>query len=107
MNLIPYTNPHKHMMHIGGRVIRPGETRMVDASQVPNAPPAEAAPAPPAPNALADLAKKSVKDITAALPDLDDADLDALLVLDAADGNSRKGVTEAVAEEKLARAANA
>lgn len=105
MNLVPYTNTKPYNQHIGGRVIRPGETRMVDASLLPAATPAEAAPEAPQPLTIADLAKKSVKEIVAALPSLSAEDLDALLVADAADGNARKGVTEAVAEEKLRRAA--
>jgi hypothetical protein len=108
MNLVPYTNTQPYNQHIGGRVIRPGETRMVDASLLPNATPAEAAPAPEAPNPLAALVKKKVKDIEAALPTLSDAELDEVLKLDgadASDGQPRKGVAEAVAAEKLARAA--
>lgn len=108
MKLVPYTNNKPYNQHIGGRVIRPGETRMVDASLVPNATPEEAAQAPEAPNPLAELVKKKVKDVTAALPTLSDAELDDVLRLDAADapdGQARKGVAEAVAAEKLARAA--
>jgi hypothetical protein len=108
MNLVPYTNNKPHNQHIGGRVIRPGETRMVDASLVPNATPEEAAPGPAAPNPLAELVKKKVKDIEAALPTLSDAELDEVLKLDGADatdGQPRKGVAEAIAEEKLRRAA--
>lgn len=105
MNLVPYTNTKPYNQHIGGRVIRPGETRMVDASLLPAAQPDETAPAAPAPSAMDELAKKSVSAIVDALPSLSAEELDALLAADAADGKARKGVTEAVAEEKLRRAA--
>jgi hypothetical protein len=105
---IPVSNNTAMPIYVGGLMIPPGETRHFEAHQVPahlRPQPAEAAPEPAPADPLAELVKHKVADVAAALPDLSDEDLARVLELDAADGNARKGVAEAVAAEQLRRAA--
>jgi hypothetical protein len=88
--------------YVGGVMIPARSARMVDARLVPGATPAAEVPAPTE-DAILGLLDGTVKDIHAALPGLSDEDL---LRLENAenDGKTRKGVLEAVAEERLNRA---
>jgi len=40
MQKVPYTNPHRHAVHIGSTLVASGETRMVDPRLVPAEKPA-------------------------------------------------------------------
>ncbi len=109
MRKIPYTHPDSapNPTTIGGVLLHPGDTRLVDASMVPGAR-AKAAPAPTAPPAEDDmetLRSDSVKDIVAKLEQLADEQLDELEQLERADDKPRKGVLEGIDEERLRRAA--
>ncbi len=101
MKEVPYHNDSETIKHIGGKMIRPGETRMVDASMLPNAhernEQAEAKSSEPT------LIDGTVAQITAALPGLSDEELAELKAAEEA-GNTRKGVMNAIAEEELRRA---
>lgn len=105
MKRIPYTNTTATAAYVAGVLIPPGETRMVDALQVSGpADPAEETPAPAqATDSILDLLDRSVKDITAALPEISDDDL-ARLETAEQDGKTRKGVLEALAAERIRRA---
>lgn len=102
---IPVTNNTDTMLHIGGKVIRPGETRDVDESLVPDElKPVAAQAATDAPeDPVLALLDGSVKEIAEALAGLSDADIDALEAAEEA-GKTRKGVLAAIAEQRLARA---
>lgn len=111
MKLVPVTNTEKNFLHIGGKVIAPGETHLIDARIVPahllpkeSAPPEEASPAPPQTDeALIDLAAGTVAQIVPQLTSLSDDDLLTLQALEMEGGN-RKGVLDAIEVEKLERA---
>lgn len=108
MDPIPVTNHGDTNLHLAGRVIVPGATRMIDAAlvpehlrpQAPDAPP----PAPPE-DPTAALLSGSVAAIVDALAGLDDDQL-SLLELAEHQGKGRKGVQEGIAAERLRRAAN-
>lgn len=109
MKEAPFTNPADSgkTEFIGGKMIRPGETRMVDAALV-NAGPAPAASgeqAPPPEHNMKSLQADSIKAITPQLPQLSDEQLADLLTLERAQDKPRRGVTEAVEEEQLKRQA--
>lgn len=97
-------------MYVAGSMIPPGETRHFPCYQVPEhlrpAPSATAEPEAEEVDSLADLVGHSVKDIVEALPQLSDAQLLRVLELDEADGSPRKTLHEAVAAERLRRAAD-
>lgn len=100
----PVTNDGTTNMHCGETVIRPGETRMIEAHLVPPAHAPDAAPVdtPPPPKPLVE---RNATDIIAALLDLPAADLDALEAAEKAkEAKARKGVLEAIAAERLRRA---
>lgn len=106
MKRIPYTNTTEQAAYVGGVLIQPGETRLVDALQV--SPPDEGTP----PEATQDddqthsvlgLLDRSVKDIGEALPTLTDDNLTTLETAEN-DGKTRKGVLEAIAAERIRRA---
>jgi len=97
---IPYTNTKDHVVHIGTKAVRPGETRMVDESMLPDAH-KRGGEAPPEPEQT--LIDRPVKEIAEALPNLSDAELDELLAAEEA-GKTRKSLLEAIARERLRRA---
>ena len=105
---VPYHNNKDHVVTIGTKSIRPGDTRMVDADLIPEhmlkdehkraAKPAEPEAAP-----TDTLIDKNVGEIKAALAGLSDDELDQLETAELA-GNTRKGALEAIAAERLHRA---
>lgn len=108
MKEAPFTNPADSgkTEFIGTKMIRPGETRMVDAALVPGAGKADPATADTAPareHNIQALQADSIKAITPQLPGLTDAQLAELLTLERAQDKPRRGVTEAVEEEQLKR----
>lgn len=106
---VPYSNRTARAVHIGSVIVRPGETRMVDPRLVKGHTPAKPAAAPPPdPNIeLLTLLASNTAQITAALPDLSDDQLAALDAAEQAAEKPRKGVVEAIAAERLGRAAGA
>ncbi len=107
MKEIPVTNTTNANLHIGGKVIIPGETRMVDERIVPdslktkeqNAGDAEEPRDP-----IHGLLEGTVVEITAALAGLSTEELAQLHDAEVA-GKNRKGVLEAIAADQLRRAA--
>lgn len=111
MKQVPITNNGITNLHVAGVVIRPGCTRMVDAHLAPpdllpvsesqgETPPAEE------PDALAALLEGNVAEVVKALPALSDDDLTAAENIETGEGGkARKGVTDAIAHERLRRAA--
>jgi hypothetical protein len=93
---VPFTNTTDHPVYVGGIKVNAGETRTVNAADLPSAGesqrPAVATPAPPDP--LVSLVAKNMPDIIAALPTLKRAEVERLISLEA-DGKDRKGVAEA------------
>lgn len=104
MNRTHYHNTAAHPIYVGGVMIPAGASREVDARLVPGAAAATEEPEgePPADPILA-LLDGNVAEVKAALPGLSDEDLDRLEAAED-NGKTRKGVLEAVAEERLARA---
>lgn len=111
MREIPVHNDTEHNMHVAGSVIRPGETKIFPAHDVPEKfrEAAGVAPVdekPPVENPIEDLAKGKVVEIVAALPALSDDALDQLEAIEG-EGQKRKGVIEGIAADRLRRAAAA
>jgi hypothetical protein len=110
MSKIPHTNTSDAPAYVAGVLLRPGETRLVDARLLPASPeyasPSPAAPAPtsPAPDPLLDILDGPVREIAAGLAALSDAELTTLEAAERA-GKTRKGVIDAIATERAARAA--
>jgi len=104
MPKVPFQNKAKHNCHIGGVVVRPGETRFIEAREHPDyKPPIVAVVTQSYVQSLFEL---DTKDIKLALPDLSDEDLGQLEALEKArKPKPRKGVMEAIAAEQLDRAA--
>lgn len=106
MKTVHHTNDTQNFMHVGGVTIPPGETRAVDAALLPDYEPeddagnGQAVPDDP----LVLLLAASVATITAALPDLSDADLVRAGELEAA-GVNRKSLMSALSVEQLRRVA--
>lgn len=103
---IPVKNNTEQMMHCGGYMIAPGETRIIPEQHVPQhlrPVQAEKKPAPKADSNVLDLLDKGVKDIAAALPGLSDADLQRLRAAEEA-GKTRKTVMNAIDELVMKRA---
>ena len=105
MNRTHYHNTAAHPVYIGGVMIPAGSTREVDARLVPATAAPAAAPSEdekPADPILA-LLDGTVAEVKAALPDLSEEDLAKLEAAEEG-GKTRKGVLEAVAEVRIARA---
>ncbi len=102
---LPVTNHGTTMLHVGGKVIRPGETRHIDESLVPDdLKPAASQASEDAPDdPLLALLDGSVKEIEGALAGLSSAQLDELEAAEEA-GKTRKGVIAAITAERLHRA---
>jgi len=109
VKMVPITNTSAAFLHVGGKVIAPGDTRHVDASMVPpdllpKDDSGEAADAPAAPaNPMAELAQGTIAQIVPELPNLSDDDLLSLEAIELEGGN-RKGLIDAIEAEKLERA---
>lgn len=99
---VPYTNTTNGPQYVGPLLIQAGDTRMVDQSFLPSAPEAHAE-SPPADPVLA-LLDANVSAVTGSIATLSDADLDRLEAAER-DGKTRKGVLEAIAAQKIDRAA--
>ncbi len=99
----PYTNDTDSIQHIGTVTLWPGETREVEETLIPDH---QAAPqaSPQGPGPLALLIQRNAPEVIAALPTLDDEQLSSLDEMERATEKPRKGVLQAIAEEKLTRA---
>lgn len=102
---VPVENNGQMPLYVAGVMIPPGETRHFEDDQLPPefrqsaAVEAEEAPADP----LLAVLELKVADVVNGLADLSDEELDRLENIEAA-GKARKGVIEAVTEERLRRA---
>ena len=108
MNKIPVTNDTDHNLHVGGSVLRPGETQLVEPHLVPPGMgqiSTQANDAPPVDHVL-ELQKSKSAIVIAELTALSLDDLHALEALEASATQPRKGVLEAIAAEHLRRAAS-
>jgi hypothetical protein len=107
MEKIPYTNDTAAPVYVGGLLVKPGQTRMIDPADAPNYAAAlaagQATAAGEPENPTLKLLDRPVKDILPELPALTDAQLDELEAGEA-DGKTRKGVLEAIAEQRVLRA---
>lgn len=108
MREVPVKNTGKTNLHVAGVVIVPGETKMLPASMVPARflPEEEAEPAAPVAQTdqTIEILKGTVAKVADVLPALTSEQLDALETAEAA-GAQRKGVLEAIAADRLRRAA--
>lgn len=113
MKKTPYFNDTDHMVFVGGVMVPPSETRLVDGSLIAAATAAaeqnDNAPEKLDANEidrekLAELLKNKQEDVLKALPDLNLAETEALGELEQV-GQARKGILGAVAERLLASAA--
>lgn len=90
---------------VGGLMIPPGDGRDVDEIYLEPEDQQQETLAETDPHAaLRELQKKSVKDITAQLPELSDEDLITLEAIEGEDGKSRSTLLAAIAEVQLQRA---
>lgn len=106
MTLVMFTNHSPHALHLGGKLIRPGETREVAAVLLP--PEVVAVDMPEVsvpPNVLEALRAERVKTIIETLPDLTDAELVTLRDLEIASAQPRSTLLEGIAAEQLRRVA--
>lgn len=103
---IPVTNDTSHNLHVGGSVLRPGETQLVEPHLVPPGMGHTSAPADTAPplNHVQELQKAKSAIVIAELTALSLDDLHALEALEASANTPRKGVLEAITAEHLRRA---
>lgn len=92
---------------VAGRMIPPGEGRDVPESAFAPEPAKVIEPVADADAPLRELLGGSVADVKAKLPDLTQEALDRLSDLEGEGKHPRKGVLEALADEKLKRAAAA
>lgn len=108
MKKIPFYNDADHMVFMGGVMVPPGETRLVDESllQPASAPAAEDddGTTDHIQDKLVELLKNKQDDVLKALPDLSLEEVELLGDLEQA-GQARKGILGAVAERLLASAA--
>lgn len=107
MNLIPVTNHTESNMHVGGSVLRPGETQLVEAHLVPPGMGeiSQQANDQPPEDPVLELHKSKSDIVIAELTALSVDDLHALEVLETSSAKPRKGVLEAITAEHLRRAA--
>jgi len=104
---IPVSNNTAMSIYVGAAMIPPGETRHFDEEMVPHhlRPAAEEAAAEPEVEPFAALLGHGVKDIAAALPTMETAEIEKLGELEQ-QGQARKTLLSAIAEELLTRAGN-
>lgn len=102
---VPVENKGLMPLYVAGVMIPPGETRHFDDDQLPPEfrQPAVAAEEEVQDDPLLSVLELKVADVVNGLPDLSDEELDHLENLEAT-GKARKGVFEAVSEERLRRA---
>lgn len=106
MQKVSYTNTGKTAQHIGPVCVMPGDTREVDPRDLPDYRPEPAAAPATDPHAeLLAILDGKVADVLAALPGLSLAQIDVLEQAEQ-DGNTRKGVMEGIAAERLRRASS-
>jgi len=106
MKQIPVTNDTESNMHVGGSVLRPGETQLVEPHLVPpgyGAVSTQANDEPPADPVLA-LQKSKGDIVIAELTALSLDDLHTLEALEASAKKPRAGVLAAITAEHLRRA---
>lgn len=106
MTQVPVTNSTQSNMHIGGSVLRPGETQLVEPHLVPpglGEVSTQANDEPPVDHVL-ELQKSKGEVVIAQLTALSLDDLHALEALEASASKPRKGVLEAISAEHLRRA---
>lgn len=109
MNKTPFTNSGNSPVYAGGKLVQPGETRMVDPNTVDGlattaAPEAPASSGPA--NPLLALLDQAIPKVVEAIRDLSDTDLEAVRVAEE-DGKTRKGVLEAIEALRIERVAAA
>ena len=99
------TNDTESPRFIGGRMIPPGETVVVDVEELPPEYRPEAVPPEPEPEVdrIVEIAAFKASLIVPILPDLSDEDLARLQSIET-EGSARKTVLEAIAGESLKRA---
>lgn len=105
MAKVAYHNDTETVKHVGNKMIRPGETREVEETLLPDYKAKKPTEPEANPNAeLLALLDLSIPKITDKLPGLDGDELD---IIEAAEqnGKTRAGLLEAIAEERLRRAA--
>lgn len=112
---VPITNDGENDLHVGGRVIPPGETKLFDEADLPphmRQPHDKPAPLPSEPDdPLLELLDQPVKAIQeavaerdeAGLPVLSDDDIERLAVAEA-NGKTRSTLMKALNEERVQRA---
>lgn len=108
MNKIPVTNDTDHNLHVGGSVLRPGETQLVEPHLVPPGMgeiSSQANDEPPVDSVL-ELQKLASASVIAELTALSLDDLHALEALEASAKKPRTGVLQAITAEHLRRAAS-
>jgi len=109
MTKTPFTNTSDTPVYAGGKLVKPGETRMVDPNTVDGLSTAAAPEAPASSgqtNSLLALLDQSIPKVVEAIRELSDADLEAVRVAEQ-DGKTRKGVLEAIEALRIERAAAA
>ena len=106
MKKIPYFNDADHVVFMGGVMVPPGETRLVDEALIVAAPAADNDVGNDVGEAdkLKELLKGKQDDVLKALPGLSLAEVEALGELEQV-GQARKGILGAVAERLLESAA--
>ncbi len=105
---VPYTNTTDHIIHIGPKTIWPGSTRDVDEDHIPD----KERPKPTIAeeleeSPLAEILEQNVPAIVDVLGALSDAELDELELLENGSDKPRKGLINAIMEERLSRASAA
>lgn len=101
---VPIENKGQMPIYVAGAMIPPGEIRLFEEDQLPPEfrAPAEV-PVVEEVDPLLVILALSVDKVANGLPDLADAELDRLEMLEA-EGKARKGVIAAITEERLRRA---
>lgn len=106
---IPVRNAGKNMMFVGSKAVMPGETRHFHEHEVPAHLRPDAAPVPeplPPSDPLDEISASGVRDVIAALPKLDTAQIERLGEMEQLKDKPRKSVLAMIAEELLKRAGN-
>lgn len=108
MQQIPIENRGKTTIYVGGRMIPPGETRHFPEDEIPPEfrQPAETRAEPAAADPVQEFLAASAAQITGGLDVLSDQFLEAAENAEMG-GKARKGVLQALAAERLARAERA